>query len=238
MKYQKLNPSAPRNQEPSVQVGVEGSWSDDGMENVIRADSDDEGGDERTESVVPFVDQAGRVKTFLRIDHYCYRGKDDSPLLALNMEEYYSLVKVVKKPRHWNVGNPQRGRRQNARYQFHTGHPLHETHLQQVRSKALVIVLAGFNPPNSPGSMPNRELEPSQYTRWLKKANIFGAFYGTFLVPWNFDDIRPVYNWETFRDYVQARLKNPNYKMRHFLKARRLRYVNNVLNNLRSSSKC
>ena len=188
------------------------------------------------------MDQEGKLKTFARVDHYRYRCEDEnSPLLDLNIEEYFSLVKVVKKPKNnnnRNIDSSSSGRRQNARYPFHKDHPLCETHWQQVRSKLLVIVLICFRPTKAPVAMPDRENSPpARYAGWLKKANVFGAFYGTFLAPWNFDGLCPVFNWQTFSEYVQTRWKNPDYNLRYFMKARRLKYLNNVLKHLRTSAR-
>ena len=56
-------------------------------------------------------------------------------------------------------------------------------------------------------------------------------------MPWNFDGLCPVYNWQSLNDYVQTKCKNPDYQLRYFMKARRLKYLNNVLKHLRTSTK-
>ena len=112
--------------------------------------------------------------------HYKYRGPT---LGALNLYEYTALVKVVQKPGADNTRSAPTdgagaGRRANATYDFDNVHPLSNSHHQQLRSKVLVPILAGRPPPR----FMTQRIENEQ---WQKKADQFGLYYTSLLVPWS-----------------------------------------------------
>ena len=72
--------------------------------------------------------------------NYAHRGE---ALKHLNLLEYCCIIQVIPK----KGQNTYKTRVHSMTYDFHSCHPLAKTHLQQVRSKMYIAVLAGGPPP-------------------------------------------------------------------------------------------
>ena len=72
------------------------------------------------------------------------------------------------------------GRRKNGVFAFHSDHPMSTSHIQRLRSKHVIPMLAGRPPPRHPG--PRREDDS-----WLQQANEFAAYYLTLHRPFSKD---------------------------------------------------
>eukprot|EP00117_Sycon_ciliatum_P019934 scpid84999/ scgid17911/ len=109
--------------------------------------------------------------------HYQYRGIG---LRSMNLYEYSALINVTRKSRENSDTTTRRGagRRANATFEFHSSHPLAATHHQQLRSKVLVPILAGRSPPRDVGSKQDSD-------KWRNRAEEYGKYYVTLLVPWS-----------------------------------------------------
>ena len=175
----------------------------------------------------PYKKKDGTFVTVYQHDHYRWRGEaKDSPLMFLNLKEYCELTRVVPRGDEKTGTAAKGGRRLNGRYNFHRDHPLHETHVQLVRSSTVMGLLAGHPHPRYPGPMPDPsggEEQEEEYTTWLIKADYFARYVGTLICPWDFDGKCKVFDWNTLTTYINQ-LKNPEYELRYFIKAERLQY--------------
>ncbi len=185
--------------------------------------------------------------------HYLYRGAE---LAELNLVEYGALVDVIRQPKNPedeemleptsprgepdnhedcpNVGMaaPRRGRPVNGVFDFHPDHPLHDTHVQRIRSKFKCPILAGGPAPRYPGP------RVVGNTTWLKKAEKYSSYMLARIKPWDISEWQacidsgdnprnlqgPATGWDTFCDWCEA-ASRPNAPL--FLRAR-LAYVENV----------
>ena len=114
--------------------------------------------------------------------HYRYRGP---ALQRLNLYEYGGIINITAKEADENQpgqGAQGANRPKNGRITFADGHPLKDTHIQQIRSKHVCPVLAGGPPPSYPGpSIPGRGAQ------WRKKADAFARYILTLFKPWSLD---------------------------------------------------
>ena len=113
--------------------------------------------------------------------NYAHRGEG---LKHLNLLEYCCLIQVI----------PRKGistyktKVQNMTYNFHSCHPLAKTHLQQVRSKMYIAVLAGGPPPEMK-VFDEYITELSDLSSKTRNTVTNAArFYLTLLSPWTLQD--------------------------------------------------
>ena len=81
---------------------------------------------------------------------YRFRGKE---LSMLSRHEYYALISIKEKGKKKKTTPRTDGRKPNATFEFDKGHPLHNSHVQYLRSKQPVIIFNGKQPPH-PGPPP------------------------------------------------------------------------------------
>ena len=94
-----------------------------------------------------------------------------------------------------------RGRPSNMRMSFASEfHPLFHTHELQLRSKINPFILGG-NPPPRPPPLPKPE-NPTE--AWIKKANVFAAYYLVLFRPFNEDDVDSMsFSWDALCNFMQ-----------------------------------
>ncbi|KAK3289325.1 hypothetical protein CYMTET_3224 [Cymbomonas tetramitiformis] len=135
--------------------------------------------------------------------HYLYRGVD---LAYLNLVEYGALVDVIRQPKKpedeemlepsslrgepdnhqdgpiVDMAASRRGRPVNGVFNFHPDHPLHDTHVQRIRSKFKCPILAGGPPPRYPGPrlVGNKA--------WMKKAEKYSSYMLALIKPWDISE--------------------------------------------------
>lgn len=153
-------------------------------------------------------DADGKIVAVDQYVHYRWRGKE---LGDLNFYEYCALIIVSEKEKlegmsdEGSEGNEQgnnapgpvqgtaqqpaarqAGKRQkNGRFEFLEAHPLHETHIQRLRSKIAVPVLAGKPRPLYVRPDPNA---PEAWQEKRQKRNLaWMSYMATLLVPWDPD---------------------------------------------------
>ena len=135
--------------------------------------------------------------------HYDYRGIG---LEKMNFHEHTCIVKIVpiteRGEKATSSSRPQgQGRQKNACFPFAEGHPLKESHCQQLRSKHLVPVLAGARPPRYPGRKP-----AGNNPGWRRAAGAFALYFMTLFSPWNLETHTPKggVKWKDFCAYMQT----------------------------------
>ena len=113
------------------------------------------------------------------ITHYQYRGL---ALLMFTEAEYRCAVAIVRK-RHVPGGSQdKRGAQEMPRFPFAKGHPVHETHEQQLCKKIPVPQLVGPTPPHPPVNLSSGGVGASP--TWRRANDRFLGFVAATHVPW------------------------------------------------------
>ena len=130
----------------------------------------------------------GRPSFVSQEQHYRWRGRG---LALFSLYEYCALVHTVPRKagdmdasvqRVENAIARGRGRPPNARFFFGRQHPLHNTHVQVLRSRAVIPQLTGPSPPRRPlGDPSGCESDP----RHLEDLQRVAQFHLTLFVPWS-----------------------------------------------------
>jgi hypothetical protein len=118
----------------------------------------------------------GNVAVCAQHLHYCFRGE---AFVGYSFYEYVGIVSIVPRKESSRAATGGAGRPGNARFDFDPRHPWHATHIQVLRSKHCVPILAG-RPVCPPGAPPN-PVTPA----WMAKADDFAAYMITLFHPWD-----------------------------------------------------
>ena len=152
------------------------------IEEDINAQDDDDL--EYDESRQIITDDDGTIRTLGQHEHYMYRG---DALKDFSFYEYCSIINITKKQvKKQPITGSQppegpalpAGRNGNATFEFSSEHPMKATHVQQLRSKQRVPILAGPPPPQHPGSSQNSK-------KWKLAAEKFAEYAIILHYPWN-----------------------------------------------------
>ena len=99
----------------------------------------------------------------------------------LSRYEYRTQVRIVKNSQDNEDTTPSdsskatKGRTKAKAFQFAEGFELQPSHVQMLRVKLCTMKLYS-NPPPFPGKQPE-DVESSEYKKWKKKADKFGAYF-------------------------------------------------------------
>jgi len=165
--------------------------------------------------------------------HYAHRGVG---LEVLSLYEYSALVSVVEKKKKKGSEKPPQpegkrtaGRPANQTYEFSVGHPLRDTHVQQLRSKQCTPILAGKRPPSYPGPMPevlNRA--------WERAAAAYARYVLLLFKPWNVHTGMPEdLSWAALCKFM-TELERPDAC---FVSKSTVRWIENVTYGLKTDAK-
>lgn len=114
--------------------------------------------------------------------HFYYLNRG-SGLKTMSFYEYVACVDIIKRETlRTNVN--QKGRRPNGTFEFKTGFSQKSTHLQRLRSKFRIPVLAGKPPTKHPGPFKNHHSWWNAAARWTEY--VVHAF-----IPWDTDTMMP-----------------------------------------------
>ena len=162
------------------------------------------------------VDDGKRLEAIPNPLLYRYRGRD---LRMLSRYEYRTQVRIVKNSQDNEDTTPSdsskatKGRTKAKAFQFAEGFELQPSHVQMLRVKLCTMKLYS-NPPPFPGKQPE-DVESSEYKKWKKKADKFGAYFLVLFRPE--EDLYEKnqknnykYNWNAFVQF-QHKLKNGSY---------------------------
>ncbi|MFY7871366.1 MAG: AAA family ATPase, partial [Limnohabitans sp.] len=138
----------------------------------------------------------GEVRFLPQHEQYRYRG----PRLAhLTLYEYVMTVRVIKRPSRAGgrrgAGEGQQRRPSNSRIEFEDGCPFKDTHVQMMRSKFVVPILAGPSPPRHPLLPEDGEVISPGKALELQRC---AAFYLGVHTPWVRDGPALPLTWQSF----------------------------------------
>ena len=169
------------------------------------------------------TDSEGKIRAVAQHEHYMYRGEG---LKDFSFYEYCSIICITKKSKKKESndeassnstasqsGNNQTettnasGRIPNATYEFTSEHPLHLTHVQQLRSKQRIPVLAGPAPPPHPGPRTNSR-------RWKQAADDFSEYVLILHHPWSLETYRPdvELSYEGLSEWIHTMEQSPYFE--------------------------
>ena len=151
--------------------------------------------------------------------HYSYRG---TKLAFYSLFEYAAIITIVEKPKE-NERSSGAGRKRNAVFEFAEGHPLRESHVQQIRSK-LCVPTPIQKPPKPPPTKPQKHSE-----LWEKKAERFANYMLVLFRPWAQDNGQHpgCISWNSFCDYIKE-LKRSITGLPSFVNQVRLCWIENA----------
>ena len=134
----------------------------------------------RAVSAAVEVQVVGRDVQFLpQHETYQFRGER---LAHLTLYEYVMTVRVVTRPKpKGRRGFVQQRRPSNSRFEFDAACPFADTHVQMLRSKFVVPILAGPSPPRHPLLPDDGEATTPAKALELQRC---AAFYLVLHVPW------------------------------------------------------
>ena len=165
------------------------------------------------------TDSEGKVRIVAQHEHYMYRGED---LKDYSFYEYSSIICITKKSKKkkkndesvgqsTETSQPEAanasGRLSNATYEFSTDHPLHLTHVQQLRSKQRIPILAGRAHPPHPGPRNNSR-------KWKEAAKNFAEYVIILHHPWNLQTYRPdvELSYEGLTEWIHTMEQSPYFE--------------------------
>ena len=151
--------------------------------------------------------------------HYSYRG---TKLAFYSLFEYAAIITIVEKQKE-NERSSGAGRKRNAVFEFAEGHPLRESHVQQIRSK-LCVPTPIQKPPKPPPTKPQKHSE-----LWEKKAERFANYMLVLFRPWAQDNGQHpgCISWNSFCDYIKE-LKRSITGLPSFVNQVRLCWIENA----------
>ena len=133
-------------------------------------------------------------------DHWQFRGK---ALRFFTREEYNAIIDIKPIPKTHAEKFKDNGETPPGCFGFADGHPLAETHWQQLRRRHQILIYTGKEP-LFPGPMPEKQKE---IEIWKKKADAFARYYLTTyrMEPDNYDGNTKTsykYDFEALCDYM------------------------------------
>lgn len=107
---------------------------------------------------------------------------------------------------------------------------IHTDHVQMIRSRQLIPILAGSGPPIFPGAQPEvisgDPKSKRSHDNWLRKANAFGSFVVAVYCPWDITSGMPPYelSWKGLQEWIKTEL----LESKHFVDQARVKWIRNV----------
>ena len=130
-----------------------------------------------------------------QVINYAHRGKC---LSHYSLYEYAGIIVIIEKPKQCN-SKTAAGRKRNATFQFSKDHPLHDSHVQQIRSKFCVPTPI-HKAPKVPPPKPEEQSEI-----WNRKAEKFANYMLVLFRPWTHRGGQHPgsISWESYCDYIR-----------------------------------